>query len=188
MSYKGLNDAFRRGALGTFLDAANQIPGLLLTFAIDRGVHSLFRRDDRDTVRSPELNLLAGMSSITAERTMRVIHLASLCLRGTTRADQDVLWITDEDEIVPNEKRLRRFVDLFTAVSSHYLVHDLRHLRIGTTRLDTGRRDVEDLVAICDLAAGALQDNLSLSKDVNFWPRHHYSTTLAYPLARKPRL
>jgi hypothetical protein len=35
------------------------------------------------------------------------------------------------------------------------LPHMLRHLRIGTTRSDTGRRDVEDLVAIPDLVAGA---------------------------------
>ena len=33
----------------------------------------------------------------------------------------------------------------------------MRHVRIGTTVSDTGRRDVEDYVAVCDLAAGALQ-------------------------------
>jgi len=37
----------------------------------------------------------------------------------------------------------------------------MRHVRIGTTVSDTGRRDVEDYVAVCDLAAGALQYHLT---------------------------
>jgi hypothetical protein len=52
-------------------------------------------------------------------------------------------------------------VNVFAGVSSHYLSHNMRHLRIGTTKSDTGRRDIEDYVAICDLAAGTVQDCLA---------------------------
>ena len=44
---------------------------------------------------------------------------------------------------------------LFATVSSHLLTHDLRHLSIGMTQSDVDRQ-LEDLVAISDLAAGAL--------------------------------
>jgi hypothetical protein len=73
-----------------------------------------------------------------------------------SRPYQDVLWFTDEDAIVASEERLREFVEIFTKVSSHYLSHNLRHIRIGTTKSDTGARDIEDLVAVADLAAGSL--------------------------------
>src|SRR3954467_5498220 len=42
MSYKNLNDRNKQKALSFFLDAANQIPGLLLTVAIDRRIDSIF--------------------------------------------------------------------------------------------------------------------------------------------------
>jgi hypothetical protein len=46
-------------------------------------------------------------------------------------------------------------------VASHYLKHNLRHARIGTTKSDTGSRDIEDLIAVAELAAGALSQLLT---------------------------
>ena len=46
-------------------------------------------------------------------------------------------------------------------MTSNYLSHNMRHMRIGTTKSDTGRRDIEDYVSICDLAAGTVQDCLA---------------------------
>jgi hypothetical protein len=94
---------------------------------------------------------------------MRTIHFASLLLRGLSSPGQDVWWFTDQDDIVANEERLRSFVTLMATVSSHYLPHTLRHMRIATTASDAGRRDIEDFVAIPDFAAGALQELLSTS-------------------------
>lgn len=82
----------------------------------------------------------------------------SFFLAGLSAPDQDVFWFTDEDDIVANELRLRQLVNVFGRISSHYLTHNLRHLRIATSRSDTGRRDIEDLLAIADLAAGSLQE------------------------------
>lgn len=160
MSYKALNDRQRRGALVPFLAAADQIPGLLFTVAIDRRVRSVFRAGgtlDRAELPPDFLH----WKTTTIERAMRVIDLASFLLRGLSCEGQDLLWITDEDEVVANEDRLRVFVKTFGTVSGHYVAHPMGHVRIGTTRSDTGRRDVEDYVAICDLAAGSLQELLS---------------------------
>lgn len=157
ISFKTLNDQHRRSAVGPFLNAANQIRGLLFTVAIHRRVKSVFKKHgklEKTDLDSPELE---GWKPTTTERALRVIHLASLLVRGLSRSGQDVLWITDEDEIVANERRLRSFISLFATVSSHYIPHAMNHVRIGTTVSDTGRRDVEDYVAVCDLAAGALQ-------------------------------
>jgi hypothetical protein len=95
------------------------------------------------------------------EKLLRIIHFVSLFLAGLSREGQDALWITDEDEIAANEQRHRELTTSFGNVSSHYLQHSLRHLRVATTASDTGKRDVEDFVAVADLAAGALCDVLN---------------------------
>lgn len=162
MSYKALNDGHRRAALLPFLEVANLIPGLLLTVAIDKNVPTIFSSEDADASKQARSHpLFEGWKTAPIERAMRAIHFASLLLRGLSCAGQDLWWFTDQDEIVANEQRLSSFVSLMANVSSHYLSHSLRHMRIGTTASDTGRRDIEDFVAIPDFAAGALQEVLN---------------------------
>ena len=161
ISFKTLNDRHRQSALGPFLNTANQIRGLLLSVAIHRSLQSVFKTHgklEKTDLNSPELE---GWKPTTAERALRVIHLASLLVRGLSRTGQDLLWMTDEDDMVANERRLRSFVNLFATISGHFIPHTMGNVRIGTTVSDTGRRDVEDYIAICDLAAGALQHLLT---------------------------
>lgn len=159
MSYKGLNDRHRRAALIPFLAAANQMPGLLVSIAIDKSIPTIFA-DETPDQRTTHPAFL-GWKPKLIERAMRIIHLTSLLLRGLSAPGQDVCWFTDQDDIVANERRLRSFVNLTATISSRYLQHPLRNLRIGTSACDTGGRDIEDFLAIPDLAAGALQELLT---------------------------
>jgi len=160
MSYKTLNDRVRRRALRQYLAACNLIPGLVVTVAIDKRIQSLFVKTGHVSLEAQTAKMFSDCTAATIERTLRVTHFVSLLLRGLCAPGQDVLWITDEDELVANEFRLRRFVEIFASISSNYLEHDLGHLKIGTTQSDTGKRDLEDLIAVCDLCAGSLQDVL----------------------------
>jgi hypothetical protein len=160
MSYKALNDGRRRRALSPFLEAANLIPGILVSVLIDRGVQTVFERGTPNGLVAIRSELFPDWNAAVVERALRVVHLVSFFLAGLTAPGQDVLWITDEDDIVANEARLRQLVSVFARISSHYLTHSLRHLRIGTSRSDTGRRDLEDLLAIADLSAGSLQEGV----------------------------
>lgn len=54
-----------------------------------------------------------------------------------------------------NVQRLTQLTEVLARVSSNSIAHDLRHLRCGTTHSDDGTLSLEDLVAICDLGAGA---------------------------------
>lgn len=150
MSYKNLNDGQRRAALRPFLEAANLIRGVLVIMVVDKSVHSLFRTQREGQAR-PVRSEFAGWSRSIVERLLRAVHFVSFFIAGLSEPDQDVLWLTDDDAIAQNEKRLRQLVNVFGRVASHYLSHDLGHIRIGTTQSDTGRRDVEDLAAIPDL-------------------------------------
>jgi hypothetical protein len=171
ISYKTLSDKNRRKALYPFLEAANAIPGVVITILIDRNIRSLFREEGSFTLDEPEKSLFVGWRPDVIEKSLRIVHMLSFFLAGLTAPGQDVMWFTDQDEIAPNEQRLRQLVNLFANISSHYLAHDLGHLRIGTAMSDSGTRELEDLLAIPDLVAGCLTDILTAFKRDETFPK-----------------
>lgn len=159
MSYKGLNDGLKRRVLIPFLANADRIPGLCVAIAVSKSVGSLFRGDMEGV--SPELFPCLEWGKHLFERALRVVHFVSFFIAGVTCPGQDVFWFTDEDEIAANDNRLTLLTKLWGNILSHYLVHDLRHLRCGTTGCDNGSNQIEDLTIIPDLVAGALSDLLT---------------------------
>jgi hypothetical protein len=160
IAFKNLRDKKSRGVLNSFLDAANTIPGLSLTVLIHKDIESLFRTTGRIDRTEPELQNYLHWPETSFEKMLRVVHIIGLFLAGLSRSGQDVIWFTDEDEIAANDDRLRELTAITMNITSHYLPHDLRHLRCGTTKSDNGTRQIEDLVSIPDLIAGALSEVL----------------------------
>ena len=160
-SYKALGDRRRIQVLSDFLSAANEIPGLLVVVLTRKNIDSLFKTSGRIERTDREIKSLAHWAPHVVEKLLRIIHFLSLFLAGLSRDGQDVLWITDEDEIAANPKKHQELTTTFGKISSHYLRHNLRHARVATTASDTGKRDVEDFVAVADIAAGALCEVLN---------------------------
>lgn len=158
MSYKRLGDRVRQTALPWFLAAANSIPGLLFTVLVDKRIPSVF--EDSLKPRRPEFAGVAWSRPVF-DRMLLTAHFLSFLLTGLSSPGQDVLLLLDEDAFVANEAMHRAFCEVFSTVSGHYLAHDLGRLKVATAKSDTGRRDLEDLLSIPDLAAGALSDTLS---------------------------
>lgn len=156
MAYKSLNDGVRARALFPLLETANRLPGLLVTFAFSRAVRSVFAADGNLDTSQLEFAPLREFPGPVAEKFMRVTHVLGLLLAGLSAPGQDVLWVTDEDSIAANPTRVRHLCDALAFASSHCLGHSLRHLRVATSKQDSGDLSLEDLLAIPDLAAGAL--------------------------------
>lgn len=154
MAYKNLSDRRRRAALVPFLQLSGETPGVVFVVLIARTIRSVFQPADGLEVQE----LLPNWKASVIEKAMRVMHIVSLLLAGFSRRMQDVLWVTDEDAIVANENRHRTFVETFARISSHYLTHSLRHLRVASTSSDPGNRSLEDFVALPDLVAGTVAD------------------------------
>jgi hypothetical protein len=161
MSYKGLNDTNKKRALFPFLLAANHIPGLSVTFLINKKIDSLFAKAGKLDIQTMGLDQFQHWSNYSFEKLLRVLHFISLFIAGLSGPGQDVFWFTDEDEIVPNSTRLSEVSGVLGGISSHYLKHDMGNLRCGTTKCDDGSRFIEDFAAIPDLIAGALADALT---------------------------
>ncbi|MDR0479616.1 MAG: hypothetical protein LBH31_07425 [Burkholderiaceae bacterium] len=165
MAFKRLNDRLRAEALPAFLSAADLLHGLLLVVLFDKRIDSIFVPDEDPKAINPKLRPLAKWPAQTEEKLLRICHVMALVLAGLTRQDQHILWVTDQDDIVANVERHALFTEAFGNIASHYLAHTLGHLRIATTASDTGNRDLEDFVAIADIAAGAVCHVLNAYRD-----------------------
>jgi hypothetical protein len=157
-AFSKLGDKRRRRALGPFLEAANAVPGVLVAVLISKRARSLFLHNNEPL--PPHLKHYGHWDRTALERMLRIVHLVGFFLAGLSSPGQNVVWITDEDDVAANATRLRELTDLAAAVSASYLDHNLGHLRVSTTAIDTGPV-AEDFVAIADLTAGALADYLT---------------------------
>jgi hypothetical protein len=168
MSFKAMNDKYRRQALLPFLTLANGIEGWLVVFAISKAGGSLFRRVEEI---SQAHGLLGGWKPRVRERLLRIMHLSAFLLSGLSSPGQDVLWIIDEDEIAANIPQLTQLTGVLGNMTSNSIDHNLRHIRCGTTRSDDGTLSLEDLAAVADLGAGALSEITTAMIDQRQFPR-----------------
>jgi hypothetical protein len=155
MSYKTLNDKVRRRALIPFLDMGLNIRGWLITFAVSKNGQSLFESPANN--RDPEVSeMLSIWKESVHERLLRILHMSTFLVSGLSVPGQDILWVTDEDDIAANVSQLTGLTNLFAVITSNSLNHNLRHLRCATARSDDGSRSLEDLLSYADLAAGTV--------------------------------
>jgi hypothetical protein len=152
-----LNDSLKVRILWPFLTLASDLSGILVVFTIDNAVKTIFEDKKIDN------NAPAKWDGYSYEKVMRIIHLISLLISGLSRSGQNVLWITDQDEIVANVNRIYKVTELLATVSSNILTHNLGHLRVASTASDKDNQ-LEDLAAIPDLACGAVSDLMTKMK------------------------
>lgn len=118
MAYKKLNDKYCQQALSPLLAAANNIYGLSVTILISKQLDRCFFNDT--DINSSTLSF---WTPVNREKLLTITHLISLFLQGLSTPNQDVLWITDEDDIAANDAKLKRLADVFSNVCSYYLTH-----------------------------------------------------------------
>jgi hypothetical protein len=156
IAFKALNDKVRRAAMPAFLAMGSEIQGSLITFAISRNRASIFEVGEPASFES---ELLASWQKMhIRERLLRVLHLSAFLLSGLSAPGQNILWVTDEDEIASNVDQLTALTKVFNVIASNSLSHNLGHLRCATAKSDDGSRTIEDALAYADLAAGAVSE------------------------------
>ena len=159
MSYEALNDRVRMRSLPDYLDALDQLEGLLINFALDK--HATGRLSE-DYIADTASGHLSKWASRSFRKLTRVGNLAAILIEGVRCDHQNIVWISDEDEIAPNEPKHIEATRVLGHFLSHYCSGPMGHFRFGTTASDTGNRLIEDLAATPDLAAGCIGEVLSL--------------------------
>lgn len=158
MAYKCLGDGIRQAALPLFLEAAADLDGHLVAIAVDKRHRWL-------STQPGSLDDLRGMFQLKCfwnarafESLMRKAHFLALLLSLWARRDAHVIWITDQDEFVANDKRHDDALLAAGRLSSMYVNQPMGVFALNTTAQDSPGRHFEDLCSVADLAAGALSD------------------------------
>lgn len=161
MAYKGLNDSRKAEAVPEFVEAARGFHAHVLTFAVSRSIPGLFHRANAADM-DPSLTQLADRYKAGGqEHLARVLHFFAFALAGMSSPGQHVDWVTDVDQVAPEQEWLAGLVELAANLSSHYLTHTLGDFYVATTRSDDGTRLLEDVCAIPDFFAGSVAESLS---------------------------
>jgi hypothetical protein len=171
MSFKNMNDKVRRRALIPFLNAANSIPGMAISFLVHKEIGSLFD-NSRKLKMTSEIDIqLPSWKLPAVEHLLRIVHFFSLIVSSMSTEGQDIIWITDQDDITANRNKLKESTSVCGNILSHYLDFDLGHIRLGSvSTVDKASREMEDLCAIPDLIAGALAESLNVLDGTNTIP------------------
>ena len=162
MSFKRLGDTQRRRAVVPLLCAANHLCGLSFSIAINKKCESIFAAPSPLDLSNPDFAAYRKWKPAVLEKAFLALHVLGVLLGGLASPGQDVMWFTDEDSIAANDDRVRELTQLFGWISSQYLAFDLGHCRCGTSRCDDGNRQIEDFLAIPDMIAGALSEQMQL--------------------------
>lgn len=157
ISYKGLNDKIKLKALPAFLSCAGAMDGLLITFAVDTQIRYMFAEKFIDAW--PELS---EFKKNTVEDMLRVVHFGAQAIMTAFSSGQNIVWFTDSDAIVANEKHEQLFGRLAETMIRHMFMpnEDINQIVFGLSEIDDGSLEIEDFVAIPDLIAGALCETL----------------------------
>lgn len=182
LAFKNLRDRRHAQAIPGFLDAAEQLRGVVLTVALSKRLGPVFATPGRD--RGP---LCARWNDAVLEKVLRVTSVLSLLLAGLARPAQNVFWITDDDAIAATQDHLRDLTTALAYVSADYLTHDLGHLRCSTTSIqDESSRRIEDLASIPDLIAGTYAAYLDAAVAGFAQPPHRKYAEIVHWLGARP--
>ena len=163
MSYKALRDSIRKEALASFLRTASSLQGNLVIFLVSREIPTLFS-DPGDLRLLPELVVAErGWNQSAFARLLAVGTFGTLLLAGLADPGQDILWLTDQDEIAPNATKHNHAGHVICHCIERYAPNHRGQLVFLTTEGAFDHCFREDLVAIPDLAAGALVETFSRS-------------------------
>jgi hypothetical protein len=142
------------------LDAANSLHGLSFSVALNKKCESVFAEHPPLDLSNPEFAAYRKWKPAVLEKAFLALHILGVLLAGLAAPGQNVIWFTDEDSIAANDDRVRDITQLFAWISSQYLTFDLGHCRCGTSKCDDGSRQIEDFLAIPDMIAGALAEQM----------------------------
>jgi hypothetical protein len=158
ISYSKLSDERKRTAMTAFAKAVNDIAGVSATFLVDKKIEWMFPPLDLSAN-----HLLAGKpldkwTPHSFERMARIVQFIAFFLAGLTAPTQEIIWITDEDEIVANSTRREQTAAALSHALGRFARCDTGDIYVGTTAWDSGNLELEDFAAIPDVIGGAVTE------------------------------
>jgi hypothetical protein len=150
MSFKGLNDIYKRNAMPHFIELANSLNGLLVNVVVNKGIDNLIYSESLHSILT-ELKLISYNWTVGAfKRTSTLLHFVALVIAGLIREKQNVYWYSDEDNMFANETISKDVCMILGKLSGIYVRTTPGELGVGTTKLNEEDFFEEDLNSISD--------------------------------------
>lgn len=150
ISYKSLRDKKKMEAMIPFLATVDKINGVLFTIAIQNNCTFLDSTENDFRLNSWKEKIRSKVG--------KIVELAGLIAGQFVRENQKIIWITDQDEIVANDKLLSELEALFSQSVNRHSEHKIESCEIATSASDEDNRRLEDVLSVCDLSAGAVSE------------------------------
>ena len=149
-----------------FLEAADQLPGLLYTVAVDKRIRSVFGSEPDTLKKMAQILEEVGLGirpPKTAEKLMRIVHLVAYFVALLSADKQSVFWMTDHDEISPTLEQHQQLMELcFGRVLPFYLQPETKfEIMGGALPFEKPSVEMNDRLSLPDLVAGCLGDYLT---------------------------
>jgi hypothetical protein len=165
LSFKDLGDHLKQAALVPFLSITKEITGIVVSIVISKQVNNIWCDKALFDMAAP---LRKGKwNAHFYEKAFCIAHFVSVLIAGLSQPNQNIYWMSDEDDILANPDKIADVALITSAFTSRYTPHPLGKLNIETTAMSSNLVFFEDLCAIPDLAAG------SLCEVVNFYASHN---------------
>ena len=177
MAFKKLNDGHKRRALVPFLESAEFIEGHVVGVVVTKEMAHLCTTTGTMELWQRVRPLQARWDAKTFEQMVRVTHFFSLLLAAWSSPQMKVSWISDDDQTVANPERLDDARQFATRMTTLYVPHRLGEFIMNTVAIDGPNRELEDFLAIPDLAAGMLSELVSAPSTTPAVPRTRLFTT-----------
>ena len=161
MSFKAVRGKRDIPVLNEFLKVADAFPGVLVTFLISKRVGRLLSAKPNPEKFLELVSVERGWNMKVFDRLSLIAHLGSLIVGGLCGSDQDLIWVTDRDEIAPNRKKFDRAGWVLWYHLCQYAPNIGGKLVFVTTEAGAVQPRLEDAVSVADLGAGALAEVLS---------------------------
>lgn len=172
VSFKDRKDAIQKRAEPHFLAAANRIPGVVATVLVDRTSAHLrmfppVQEFTSPTGDTPADKMFSRWKPEVFERLMRIAWFGTTIAAGFASPAQEIVWMTDEDDIVANAERAETFGKFVAAIRMWLQPGSGTNVRVTRPTswpTVTKRLAWEDLLSVADYAAGAVPAAMTIGK------------------------
>ncbi|MGR3179389.1 MAG: hypothetical protein ACUZ8E_15180 [Candidatus Anammoxibacter sp.] len=161
LSFKDLRHGPTKRSLKEYLELLDKaVPGFLYTVVIDKKVQTVFGASDEkipdNVVRIIKECGFGSWKRNTAEKLLRIIHIAAYLTGLFSKDGQKLFWMTDHDAIVPNKPKQMKTMKLFCNILPLYTSNKFDFIG-GAVPFKEKSTNMLDLLSSTDLVAGAVE-------------------------------
>jgi hypothetical protein len=180
IAFKCLREGSVSDAVPDLLRAADMIPGLLFTLAVEKSVGSVVS-DDPQIEKNLQAQLRnngfhSWQKAGELERLVRIVHSVAYWLSLLGRPDMKTFWMSDHDSIHGSANYPHEFQNFYALTLEQFGV-PIPSI-IGTAKPFAVERDqpvFHEATSITDLVAGAVSAYLTETRDISQSEKRHES-------------